>query len=110
MDQTGNFGAAAGGISPELQAALSRRQNPGANSGAMGQVTQGAPTFDPSIQPGTPPTGGAPMPGGQPPMPGGDPMAQAPAAPSLPFDASEASVIIKAMDSRLKSLSKLQGA
>ena len=46
---TGSFGSATGGMSPELQAAISRRAG-GNPSGTTGQVTQGSPTFDPTIQ------------------------------------------------------------
>lgn len=96
---TGSFGAAAGGISPELQAAMQRR----GQGGATAAVTQGAPGFDPLVQPAQAPTGAPPMPMGAVPA---QPSAQAP-TPALPFDSSEAQLIIKSLDSRLKALSKV---
>jgi len=46
---TGSFGAATGGLSPELQAALQRRSQPG--QGATNALTNTAPTMDPNTQP-----------------------------------------------------------
>lgn len=92
----GSFGAAAGGVSPELMAALQRRQTGG---GATSAVTNGAPTMDPQTQP--------PMPGG---APVSNPAMGAAPQPGLPMDSSESSIILKALDSRLKAISKIQGA
>jgi hypothetical protein len=70
----------------------------------MGQTTASAPTNDPNVQ--QPQVSGSlsmPQPqgmGGQPQGMGG----------GLPAESSESSLIIKALDSRLKSLSKIQGA
>ena len=107
MDPTnsGSFGVAAGGVSPELQAAIQRRAG-GNPSGPMGQVTQGAPTFDPSIQ--QPQTSPIPAPSvgssGPTSLPtGGTGM-------GLPANTPESELIVKALDSRLKALSKIQGA
>lgn len=97
---TGSFGSAIGGMSPELAAAVSRRS--GSNpSGPMGQVSNSAPTADPTTQMPPPSTGMPP---------------QAPTGPSMPGlsqglpSPSETEIILKSLDSRLKSLSKVQEA
>lgn len=99
---TGSFGAAAGGMSPELQAAISRRAG-GNPSGPMGQTSASAPTNDPSIQ--------------QPQISGGQisPASLGVQVPQnmgggLPAESSETVLILKSLDARLKSLSKIQGA
>lgn len=100
-NNTGNFGAAGGGISPELQAAITSRQTQGAPTQA---VTQGSANYNPAVQPAQPPTGQAPQmtPMGQPPMP-------QPTAPSTPTpEKTETRYIIEALDGRLKSLSKME--
>jgi len=99
----GQFGAAAGGVSPELQAAISRRAG-GNPSGPLGQTTQTAPTFNPTIQ--QPEVNSVPAPvggasGSPPPSPSGT-------GTGLPMNTPESELIIKALDSRLKSLSKIQ--
>lgn len=104
---TGSFGSVAGGISPELQAAISRRPvgNP---SGPMGQTTQGAPTNNPSIQ--MPPTQPLPSGGVGQSVPSTVMGGEVPQGQGLPMNTPESELIIKALDSRLKSLSKIQGA
>lgn len=105
MDQptnTGSFGGPAGGISPELAASIQRRQTQG---GATSAVTAGAPTFDPTTQPAQPPTGQVPA---MPPV-GGTPAASLP-QPAIPFESPEAKMIVGSLSTRLKALSKLQGA
>ena len=108
MENTGSFGAAAGGISPELQAAIQSR----GQGGATAAVTQGAPNFNPATQPPAPATGavpgGAPM-GGQPMPPEVQGQEIGPTAAGLPFDSGEAKLIIQALTNRLKALSNLQG-
>lgn len=99
-NNSGSFGAATGGLSPELQAAVSRRAggNPG---GPMAQTTASAPTNDPTTQMPPPSTGMAP---------------QAPVGPSMPGldqglpSPSETELIIKALSNRLSSFSKVQEA
>ena len=100
---TGSFGAPAGGMSPELQAAVQRRAG-GNPSGPMGQTTQTAPTNNPQIQqpevnPTSAPSGVLASP---PSLPG--------AGVGTPAESPETVLIVKALDSRLKSLSKIQGA
>ena len=102
MDQSnnlGSFGAATGGLSPELQAAIQSRAG---GVPASSQVTNSAPTANPETQAPNPMTGA-------PPMPQQTASASAP-QPNLPFDASEAKIILSAMGTRLKALSKLAGA
>lgn len=100
MENTGSFGAAAGGISPELQASIQRRA--GAQGGTSA-VTAGAPTFDPSTQPAQPPTG----------QPASQPVGGAPAPtldkPQISFESPEAKMIVGSLSTRLKALSKMQG-
>lgn len=98
---TGSFGSAIGGMSPELQAAVSRRQgNP--QAGVTAQTSNAAPTSDPQIQAAQPPTGGT--------------NSMAPSMPSpanssgLPFDSTEAKFIVQTLGNRLKSISKMSGA
>lgn len=115
MDTLGSFGSPAGGISPELQAAIQRRAG-GNPSGTMGQTTQTAPTFNPAIQrpqvnptnPTNPANPVSPIPAptgalGSPPLSQGTGM-------GLPAESPESVLIIKALDARLRSLSKIQGA
>lgn len=101
MNPTGSFGAAIGGVSPELQAAMSRRQgNPAA--GISDQTSNTAPTANPQIQAAQPPTGGT--------------NSMTPSTPSpanssgLPFDSTEAKFIVQTLGNRLKSISKMSGA
>lgn len=98
MDSTGSFGAASGGISPELQAAMQRRPTSG---GATSQVTQGAPGFDPTTQPAQAPTNQAPM-GGQ------TAQATMPSQPNMPFDPAELKMITGSLTNRLKLLGNIQ--
>lgn len=106
---TGSFGAAAGGITPELQAAIQRR----AGASSM-PVSGGAPTFNPSTQPPQPPT--APAPGGAPvsnlPQPPVGPGATVPGQtqPALPFDSTESKMILQALSNRLKAGTDVQKA
>ncbi len=101
MNNLGSFGAATGGVSPELQAAIQRRAG-GNPSGALGQTTQTAPTYNPTIQ--QPQVNPAPSgTSGSPPLPTG-------AGMGLPAESPESTLIIKALDQRLRSLSKIQGA
>jgi hypothetical protein len=102
---TGSFGAAAGGASPELIAAIQRRQTQG---GTTGQVTQGSASYNPSIQ--QPQVSGSPSMPSQPTQPQGMSGQPQGMGGGLPAESSESSLIIKALDSRLKSLSKIQGA
>lgn len=106
MNNTGSFGAAAGGMSPELQAAILRRGNQG---GATAAVTQGAPGFNPSTQPASPPTGAPPMPLGQqgtPPPPPPAPGQPMPQDASLPFAGGDAIKVIDALSKFLKTFSQ----
>lgn len=108
---TGSFGAAIGGVSPELQAAMASRQG-GASVGApiSSQVSQAAPTADIQTQAPAAPTASAPMPpmGGSPEM--GAPMpAESAPVPQMPFESPEAKMIVGSLGNRLKALSKLQG-
>jgi hypothetical protein len=96
MQNTGSFGSAIGGMSPELQAAISRRAG-GNPSGPMGQTSASAPTTDPTIQQ-------SPM-SGQMSVPS---MPQGTTGMGMPANSPESQIIIKALDSRLKSLSKIQ--
>lgn len=104
MDNTGSFGAAAGGVTPELQAAIQRRAG-GNPSGATGQVTQGSPNYNPTIQPSQ--ANSAPAPSG---ALGSPPFTPSGTGAGLPANVPESELIIKALDSRLKALSKIQGA
>jgi len=85
-----------GDANAALQEAMQRRQT--GQAGATSQVTQGAATFDPATQGA--PVGGAPAAPAQPNIP----------TSPMPFDSSESKLILSAMGSRLKALSKLQGA
>lgn len=71
-------------------------------AGQTQQVTPAAPTFDPSAQPPTPPTGGAPNMAPS----GGKPQTDS----TMPFDSAEAKMIIQYLGNRLKSGAKFHGA
>lgn len=103
---TGSFGAASGGITPELQAALQRRST----AGATGAVTQGAPGYDPTTQPATPPTAQAPMPPQSAQQSVLPQTAPEQAAPTMPFDPAELKQIVGALTGRLKLLGGIQQA
>lgn len=97
MDNTGSFGAAIGGMTPELQAAVQRRAGTGATTS---QVSNTAPTADPSTQvPPVPPIRTQPTASAA--------TAGASPEPSLPFDSAEAKIILQAMSGRLKALSNV---
>jgi hypothetical protein len=108
MNNLGSFGSAIGGMSPELQAAVSRRAG-GNPSGPLGQTTQTAPTNNPAIQQS--PLGSTPAPVagsrsvGLPPTP-----PSAGTGPGLPMNTPESELIVKALANRLNTLGKLQGA
>ena len=90
-------------MSPELQAAIQRRAG-GNPSGTLGQTTQTAPTFDPSIQqPSQPPQNPMPAPASTPSPPTG-------AGMGLPANSPESILCVKALDARLRSLSKIEEA
>jgi len=93
MDNTGSFGSAIGGMSPELQAAISRRGSQG--GGATSQVSNAATTVNQATQPSQP----LPQPQGSP--------AGGLGNSAMPMNTPEANIIIKALDGRLKALSKL---
>ena len=101
-NNTGSFGAAIGGMSPELQAAVQRRAG-GNPSGTMGQTSNTAPTNNPQTQ--IPPSSPAPNP--SPPNPVSVGMG---GGAGLPSGSDESSLIVKALTGRLQSLSKIQGA
>lgn len=105
---TGSFGN--GQASPELLAAIQRRQTPG---GPTNAVMTSAPGFDPTQQPVSPtPASSASV--GSPPSPQsvgvGLPNPSGGTGTGLPMNTPESELIVKALDSRLKSLSKIQGA
>ena len=104
MDNLGSFGN--GQMSPELQAAISRRGNSG---GATNAVMTGAPTFNPSIQPSQANSAPAPAGGafGSPPS---SPSLSSGTGVGLPANTPESELIVKALASRLSTLGKLQGA
>lgn len=100
-NNTGQFGTATGGISPELQEAIAGRQTQG---GVTNQVTQSAPGFDPNTQPSAPPQGAPP------PTPmGATPMDSGPMIPSS-GENPEVKIILGALKSRLDLWNKVQGA
>jgi len=99
---TGSFGAAIGGMTPELEAAVSRRGGGAAmQPPAMSQVSNTAPTFDPTAQ-------GAPIP----PMQGlmGQSTPQPTQSMGQPTGSDEAQIILNALSARLKSDSKIKEA
>lgn len=90
MQSTGSFGAAIGGMSPELQAAMQRRAgSPSAPTSA--QVSNSAPTANPMPQ----------IPQGAPPAPQGIGQTSSTQPPS------ESVIIVKALGDRLKRLADL---
>ncbi len=94
MENTGSFGGAAGGISPDLRAAMQQRVGQG---GTTQQVTQGSPNATP-----------------MPPPPQGNPQ-MVPSAPTGGQGGSsqrvdDAHIILKAMAGRLKSQEKIAEA
>ena len=93
------FGSAIGG--DPLQEAIQRR-----NQGQVGTTAQVSPTAPTAVNqvPPTPQVSGQSMPTGSS-LPTSTPQGQ-----GLPAESPESTIIIKALDSRLKSLSKIQGA
>lgn len=110
----GSFMAPAGGGGSAVVAAMQRR---GMLPGATNQVGPGAPGGAsvpqiPSVgmqtpSPMPPPQPGQPMPGGMPPGGAVGPDGETPPTPGTPPNL-EAQMIVKAMDSRLKSISKVE--
>lgn len=116
----GSFGAAIGGMSPELQAAMSSRQgNPaaGATQQVSGQAAYQAPQTPP------PPTAlpqaqgmgavgqgamGGSLTGNPEEGMGQQPLTNAGVSPA-PFDPAEVKLILSAMNGRMKAISRLQG-
>lgn len=88
MENTGSFGSAIG-MSPELQEAISRRGGSGTSA-----VSQSAPGFNPATQPSQPM-----------PAPQGSPSGSLGKSP-MPTNSPESHIILKALDNRLKALSK----
>lgn len=112
MNNTGSFGAAAGGATDALKKVLQQAQS--GEYPISSQVTNGAATAQGSVQPPTPPTGQAPMPQGGMPMPQPTPNAPQTLDPSMgggmPFQSPEAMMILKTLDTRMKSISKQEEA
>ncbi len=97
-NNTGSFGAATGGLTPELKEAMDRRSNQGAASVPLTQqVTNDAPTMNPATQgPSMPSIGGSPAAGMTSPQP----------LPTV-SNPQDTSLIIKALSNKLASDSKL---
>lgn len=93
-----NNGSFAGvlGNTPALQNAINRR---GSTGGATNAVSQSSANFDPNAQPAAPVT--AQSPASMPPQGG-----QSAGGGGLPMDSGESTIIIKALNERLRSLSK----
>ena len=99
---TGSFGAATGGMSPELQAAVQRRAG-GNPSGPMAQVSNSAPTANPATQvPSPTPLTGSPSPTST--VMSATPQVGMAGSAGLPVESSEAQLILKALAGRLKML------
>jgi hypothetical protein len=97
-NNTGSFAGVLGNT-PALQQAIARRGNTG---GATNAVSQSSANFNPNAQPPAPVTSQSPSATGTPsPTPG--------AGSGLPIDSGEATIILKSMAERLKSLSKMAG-
>ena len=102
QNNTGSFGAATGGMTPELQAAISRRAG-GNPSGPMGQVSNSAPTANPATQvPSSTPLAGSPAPTSI--AMGGTSQPGVSGSAGLPTESDEATLILKALSGRLKML------
>lgn len=105
MQNTGSFGAATGGVSPELQAAMASR-GPGMSPPAPTQTTGTAPTNNPQTQ--VPPIStAAPMTSG--PSPSGGPGPSLEAPPQLPFGSAEAKIGLGAIKNYLSAIAKFHG-
>lgn len=101
---TGSFGN--GQASPELLAAIQRRQTSG---GPMNAVTTSAPTYDPTQQPTQVQPISSPMPSGQPISPSGVGV-PTPQGEGMQLNIPESELIISALSARLKSFSKQEEA
>lgn len=99
MNNPGSFGAAIGG-GDAIQQAMQRR---GMGVGVTQQVSPASPNFDQSAAPVSG-AGQSPMPA----VPQGSPPSTG--SQGLPAGSFEADTIIKALDSRLKTLSKIDEA
>jgi len=97
-NNNGSFGAAIGG--DPLQEAISRRTG---QAGATSAVSPASATFNPTTQ--LPPTQPQQTPQMQPQGATATPQGQ----PTIPFDATEAQIIIKALSKRLEAGSKYNG-
>lgn len=96
---TGSFGSAIGGLSPELSAAIQRRPGVGGSTSPLNQVSNTAPTADPAIQPSQPTQAAV----GQPTGPGNT------SGMGIPFGSEEAKLILGSMGNYLKSITKFHG-
>ncbi len=99
MNNTGSFASAIGGMSPELRAAISRRQQP--QGGATSAVSTSAPSYNPSTQP-------EPVPTNIPNVGVKNPINMVESG--LPTNSGESKIIIQALKTRLETLSKIQEA
>lgn len=96
---SGSFGAASGGGGGAVAAAIKSRGLP---ENVLSQVTGGSANFSEQAAP-------APIPAGAPSaIPGGAPGLPGPSQPGGVATPSESTTIIKALDSKLKSLSKIE--
>lgn len=105
---TGSFGSAAGGMSPELQAAISRRAGDQGGS-PLNQVTQGAPTANPQTQAPAPMAGVPPSGAAQPGLSGSPMPPDQNAQNGVPFGSAEAKMILGSLSNYLKSITKFHG-
>lgn len=94
---TGSFAAATGGMSPELQAAITKRAG-GNPSGPMAQTTASAPTNNPQVPPSSPSL--------NPIIPAETPQTAVGSSAGLPGGNTESKIIIQALKGRLEALSK----
>jgi len=92
MDNQASFGSGSAllGGTDALTEAMQRRQS------GSGQVSSAAPTYNPQTAPVTPPTSSA-----------GVSPSSTQSVPGMTPNVGESTIIIKALESRLKSLSKL---
>ncbi len=100
QQNTGSFGAAIGGAGSALQEAMNRR---GMSAGVLSQQSPASASFEPGMLPvDVPQDAGAAVPTPQ-------PQQESTGAGAAP-GSFEAEIILKALDSRLKTLSKIDEA
>lgn len=102
------FNSMAGGMGPELQEAMMRRQQ-GMGGAASAQQSPGSAGFDPNMQAPQPPQGSAPMPTiNMAPPPGTSMEGSGLPQPPMSRENPDTKIILGAMKERLSHINKME--